>query len=372
MDQQAILDALPAEVVVLDRTGHIVAVNEAWRRFAQENGGSPALSDGLGLNYVAACRGLQGRDAAEAEAIADGLVALLAGRLPDLVREYPCHAPDCPRWFALRAAPLPDAAGGAVVVHLDITERKLAEQALQQARSQAAQAARFNAVGVLASALIHELSQPLSAAGFYSGTAVSLLGQAEPDPEQLSRVIHGVEEQIRRAATILQRLRDFLRRREMRMRPVAIDEVVAQALELTHGFAADRAVRISYLPPAPGVVVMADAVQIEQVLVNLIANGIQAIDAAEPARRQIDIRVDPRPGEIEVSVVDTGPGLSTALQTQLFDILARAKGAGLGLGLAISRDIVEAHGGKLWVDPDVSEGASVHFTLPLTQTREPE
>jgi signal transduction histidine kinase len=372
MDQQAILDALPAEVVVLNRTGHIVAVNEAWRRFAKENGGNPALSDGLGLDYVAACRGLQGKDAAEAGAIADGLVALLSGRLPDFVREYPCHAPDSQHWFALRAAPLHDPAGGAVVVHLDITERKLAEQALQQARSQAAQAARFNAVGVLASALIHELSQPLSAAGFYSGTAVSLLEQAEPDPVQLSRVIHGVEEQIQRAATILQRLREFLRRREMRMRPVAIDEVVAHAMELAQGFAADRAVQISYLLPAPGAVVMADAVQIAQVLVNLVANGIQAIDSAEPTRRKIDIRVDPRPREIEVSVVDTGPGLSAELQTQLFDILAMANGSGLGMGLAISRDIVEAHGGKLWVDPDVIEGASVHFTLPLTQTREPE
>jgi len=371
MNQQAILDALPAEVVVLNSTGHIVAVNEAWRRFAQENKGSPALSDGLGLNYVAACRGLQGQDAAEAEAIADGLVALLSGRLPDFVREYPCHAPNSQRWFALRAAPLHDAPGGAVVVQLDITERKLAEQALQQARSQAAQAARFNSVGVLASALIHELSQPLSAAGFYSGTAVSLLGQANPDPEQLSRVIHGVEEQIRRAATILQRLREFLRRREMRMQPVAIDEVVAHALALTQGLAADRAVRISYLLPAPGAVVMADAVQIAQVLVNLIANGIQAIDAAEPARRKVDIRVDPRPGEIEVSVVDTGPGMSAELQTQLFDILTRAKGTGLGMGLAISQDIIESHGGKLWVNPEVTEGASVHFTLPLTQTREP-
>jgi two-component system sensor kinase FixL len=143
-------------------------------------------------------------------------------------------------------------------------------------------------------------------------------------------------------------------------------------MELAQGFAADRAVQISYLLPAPGAVVMADAVQIAQVLVNLVANGIQAIDSAEPTRRKIDIRVDPRPREIEVSVVDTGPGLSAELQTQLFDILAMANGSGLGMGLAISRDIVEAHGGKLWVDPDVIEGASVHFTLPLTQTREPE
>jgi signal transduction histidine kinase len=365
MNGQAILDALPAEVVVLDRSGRIVAVNDAWRLFAEQNGGSQALRDGVGLDYVAACRGLEGEDAEEADALADGLTALLAGGVPELAREYPCDAPDCPRWFALRAAPLKGPAGGAVVVHLDITERKLAEQAARRARENATQAARLSAVGVLATSLLHELSQPLSAAGFFSGTAVSLLQQSAADPTTLCRALHGLDEQIQHAAAILQRLREFLRRREMDVQAVAIDEIVAQAMGLARWFAADRLVQIRYVQPAPGVMVMADAMQITQVLVNLVSNAVQAIAAAESPRREVDIAVTLQPGVLQVSVRDTGPGLPNELHTGQFDIFSTVKDAGLGLGLAISRDIVEAHDGKLWADPNVPEGAQIQFTLPL-------
>jgi two-component system, LuxR family, sensor kinase FixL len=365
MNRQAILDALPAEVVVLDRAGRIVAVNDAWRRFAEQNGASPALCDGVGLDYVAACRCLEGEDAEEADALADDLTALLAGGLPELAREYPCDAPDCPRWFALRAAPLKRPDGGAVVVHLDITERKLAEQAARRARENAAQAARLNAVGVLATSLLHELSQPLSAAGFFSGTAVSLLEQSAADPTTLCRALHGIDEQIQQAAAILQRLRDFLRRREMDVQAVAIDDIVAQAMGLARWFAADRLVQIRYVRPAPGVMVMADAMQITQVLVNLVSNAVQAIDGAESPRREVEIAVNLQPKVLEVGVRDTGPGLPTGIHAGQFDIFSNTKDAGLGLGLAISRDIVEAHAGKLWADPNVPEGAHIQFTLPL-------
>lgn len=365
MNRQAILDALPAEVVVLDRVGRIVAVNDAWRRFAEQNGASAALCDGVGLDYVAACRGLAGADAEEADALADALTALLTGGLPELAREYPCDAPDRPRWFALKAAPLADPAGGAVVVHLDITERKLAEQAARRAREHAAQAARLNAVGVLATSLLHQLSQPLSAAGFFSGTALALLEHSAADPTRLRRALHGIDEQIQHAAEILQRLREFLRRRELDIQSVAIDELVAQAMGLTHWLAADRSVQIRYVQPAPGVLVMADAVQITQVLVNLLSNAVQAIDGAESPRREVEISVNLQPKVLEVSVRDTGPGWPTEMDTGQFDIFATAKERGLGLGLAISREIIEAHEGKLWADPDVSEGARIQFRLPL-------
>jgi len=365
MNRQAILDALPAEVVVLDSAGRIVAVNDAWRRFAEQNGASPALRDGVGIDYVAAFRGLECEDAEGANALADALTELLAGGLPELAGEYPCHSPDCLRWFALRAAPLKGSAGGAVVVHLDITERKLAEQVARRAREHAAQAARLNAVGVLATSLLHELSQPLSAAGFFSGTVVSLLEQSAADPATLHRALHGIDEQIRHAAAILQRLREFLRRRELDVQAVAIDEVVAQAMGLARWFAADRLVQIRYVRPAPGVMVMADAMQITQVLVNLLSNAVQAIDGAESPRREIEISVNVQPKVLEVGVRDTGPGFPTGIHTGQFDIFATAKDAGLGLGLAISRDIVEAHAGKLWADPNVPEGAHIQFTLPL-------
>ncbi len=366
--RQAVLDAMPAEVVVLDREGRIVAVNSGWRRFAEENGAPPELRDGIGIDYLAVCRHLQAEGPGHSETVADGLAAILNGRSAGYATQYPCHAPDRQRWFELTATPVAEGEARAVVVHFDVTDRKLAEDLASRARDQSSQAARVNAVGVLASSLIHEIAQPLSAASFYSSTAVFLGEQGDADPEKLARVLSGVDQQIRRAADILDGLRNFLRGREMHTRPAAIDEIVAQAVGLVRWFAADRQVELNYARSAPGVKVEADPVQVSQVLVNLICNGVQAIDAAESNRREIAIAVDPRPGGVEVSVRDTGPGLPAEVQARLFDIFARARDEGLGMGLAISRDIVEAHGGKLWADPDVAEGALFRFTLPSQPT----
>ena len=366
--RQAVLDALPAEVAVLDAEGRIVAVNAPWRRFADENEAPPELRNGVGIDYLAACRELPGEEPAVTASVADGLAAVLAGRAPSFATEYPCHAPECPRWFALTAAPLTHGQAGAVVVHFEITERKLAEDRARRARDQAAQTARVNALGVLATSLIHEITQPLSAAGFFSATAIALLERGDAAPEKLTRVLTGVDRQLGRAAEILERLRAFLRGREMRMQPTAIDEIVVKAMGLVRWFAADRQVRLTYARPAPGAEVLADALQIGQVLVNLICNGVQAIEAAESPRREVAVAADPRPDGVEVSVRDTGPGLPAEVRSRLFDIFASTKDAGLGIGLAISRDIVEAHGGKLRADPDAGEGALFRFTLPSQPT----
>ena len=212
--------------------------------------------------------------------------------------------------------------------------------------------------------MVHELTQPLSAASFYAGTAVALLSQGHATPDRLGPALGGVEAQIQRATEIVQRLRGFLRQREMRLEPVPIHEVVAGAAGLVQWFAADRKVRLRLPRLKRGPTVLADAVQLEQVLVNLVCNGIQAIDAANRAQREVAIEVQERPSEVEVRVQDTGPGVSARDHNRLFDIFASTKDGGLGLGLSISREIVEAHGGRLWCAPDATEGASFHFTVP--------
>jgi two-component system, LuxR family, sensor kinase FixL len=300
--------------------------------------------------------------------IAHGIESVLSGGCSRFVQEYPCHAPGRQRWYALTAAPVNSEPAAAVLVHFDITERRLAAERARQARDAMAQAARVNAVGTLAVSLIHELTQPLSAAGFYSGTAVALLEQGTSDPEKLRSVLAGVDGQIKRTADILQRLRDFARQRERHVAEVEIDQVVAQALALVGWFAVDRHVNLKYARPAPGLTVRGDALQLEQVLVNLICNGVQAIDAADPPRREVSVGVQRRPGEIEVTVRDTGPGVPPEMQDRLFDIFATSKTSGLGMGLAISRDIVEAHDGKLWAEPNPGRGrgrgVSFHPALP--------
>jgi PAS domain S-box-containing protein len=368
--RQSVLDAIPAEVVVLDRRGFIIAVNKAWQRFGENNAGSPALCEGVGLDYFSACRNLTDDGADRADAIADGITAVINGSRPHFVEEYPCHSPDRQRWFALTAAPVHTEPAAAVVVHFDITERKLAEDHARRARHAMAQAARVNAVGILAVSLIHELSQPLSAASFYSGTALTLLAEEGRDRAKLPEVLSGVDEQIKRAGSILQRLREFLRQRELHMAPVAIDDVIGRAMDLVRWFAADKQVLLRYARPAPGVTVVADPLQVEQVVINLVCNSIQAIDAAGMERREVVIGTESRNREVEVSVTDTGPGVPPPDHASLFDVFASTKDSGLGIGLAICRDVIELHNGKLWADPDPPEGAAFHFTLPRATAAE--
>jgi two-component system, LuxR family, sensor kinase FixL len=260
--------------------------------------------------------------------------------------------------------------GGAVVVHFDVSARRRAEDQARQARECSAQAARVSAIGVLAASLVHELTQPLSAAGFYSATAVALLGQGQAAPDldrdRLKAALEGVDSQIQRATDIVQRLRGFLRHREMRLEPVPIEDVIAGATGLVQWFAADRKVRLRFDRPKVCPLVVADAIQLEQVLVNLVCNSIQAIDAAGTPHREVTIGVEQRPSELEVTVRDTGPGVAPGDQGRLFDIFASTKDAGLGMGLSISREIVEAHGGRLWSDMGATAGAVFHFTVPLS------
>jgi signal transduction histidine kinase len=177
--------------------------------------------------------------------------------------------------------------------------------------------------------------------------------------------LEGIDGQIQRATDIVQRLRGFLRQREMRLEPVPIEEVIAGATGLVQWFAADRKVRLRFARPEGCPVVVADAIQLEQVLVNLVCNSIQAIDAADVPHREVAIGVERRPFELEVTVRDTGPGVAPGHHERLFDIFASTKDAGLGMGLSISREIVEAHGGRLWLDSSATAGAVFHFTVPL-------
>ena len=394
--RQSVLDALPLSVAVLDPDGRITAVNRAWRSFAEENQAPAAVREGIGIDYVAVCRGTTSEEAESATGVAEGLTEVLQGRAARFVHEYPCHSPTQERWFALAAAPISEVAPGpedppesvpgaapgpvpgAVVVHFDITERRHAEAEARRSQALAAHAARVNAVGVLAASLVHEITQPLTAASFLSATGTALLAQdgaTDPwsgvDPTRIAQVLSGVDAQIQRAAAILERLRAFLREREIRPRPVPAALMVQQALKLLRGFAADKGVRLSLDCDLPEARVVADPLQIEQVLVNLVSNGIQAIDAAGTSKREVRVSLHPGPREVRVTVSDSGPGLPKPLDDTHFDLLAGHDGARLGLGLAVSRDIVESHGGRLWAEDGSDGGAVLHFTLPRdTSARE--
>jgi C4-dicarboxylate-specific signal transduction histidine kinase len=264
----------------------------------------------------------------------------------------------------LTATPLEGGARGAVVAHTDISRRRALEQQEHRRREVMAHSSRLHAVGILASSLVHELTQPLSAATFYIGAAVSMARDNGSD-EGLIEVLDGVDAQIRRAGDIVHRLREFMRRRETNLGVVQLDEVIGRALEFVHSLALDKKVQVEVDLRSKVRPVKADPVQVEQVLVNLLCNAIQAVDAGDGQRRLVRVTVVERPEAAEVTVSDTGPGIPPERMERIFDVFETDKPGGMGMGLPISREIVEAHGGRLWAEPDAVGGATFRFNLPL-------
>lgn len=362
---QAVLDALPSQVVLLDSRGHIVGVNGAWRRFAREQDASAGPDVGLGLGYLPMVRGLMGEDEQRIRALADGVTAVVERCAETFSMEYPCRAAERDRWFLVSVTALGGGLEGALIVHLDISARKRAEERVRLVRERAVQASRVGTLGVLAASLVHELAQPLGAAGLYSGTAVALLDRGQTAPDPLAAALKGVDTQVQRASQIVQRLRGFLRRRDMRPEPVSIGEVVAGAVELVLWFATEHGVDLRFERLEPSPVVVVDAVGLEQVLVDLICASIQSMDAGGLPRGEVRIGITRRPAEVEVRVRSAVPGLSSDVRERPLDILASGPGSGGEAGLSVSREIVEANGGRLWSDASTTEGASFHFTVPL-------
>lgn len=250
-----------------------------------------------------------------------------------------------------------------------LSDRRLAEESACRAREAQARAARSSALGILASSLLHELTQPLGAVAFLNGSALDLLERPRPSLEELNDLMQSIDTEIGRAADILGRLRDFLRTRTLIKEVVRLDELIRQAVQLMRWRAEDCRVRLCiHDAPIEGPEVVIDRLQIEQVLVNLIENAIQAIERSGSERREVGIGLEVGPEVVELWVSDTGPGLPFAEHEPLFDLFHSLRDAGLGVGLAVSRSLVEAHGGRLWVDADPQEGALFRFTLPLIDT----
>jgi two-component system sensor kinase FixL len=253
----------------------------------------------------------------------------------------------------------------------DLTERQAAETRLQELQGELIHISRVTAMGEMASALAHELNQPLSAISNYLKGSTRMLSRAQPDPARLSDALTKAAEQALRAGEIIRRLRDFAARGETERRVESLARIVeeASALALVGAKEHGVAVRFDYDPAVD--LVLADRVQIQQVVLNLIRNAIDAMEDA-PGRRDLAVVVDRVGADLaRVSVVDTGPGVDPDVEAQLFQPFITTKREGMGVGLSISRTIVEAHGGQIWVEPTPGGGATFRFTLRTADAEEP-
>ena len=244
----------------------------------------------------------------------------------------------------------------------DLTERQEAERRFQDVQSELAHVSRLSAMGEMASALAHELNQPLSATANYIQGSLRLLNEDPIDREVISDALTVAGEQMFRAGDIIRRLRDFVSKGETERRVESLPKLLEEAGVLAMVGAKDRGVRLRY-EIAPGVEsVLVDKVQIQQVVLNLMRNGVEAM--AEADHREMTVAARPAPDDmVTVSVSDTGSGLSPEVADQLFQPFITTKRDGMGVGLSISRTIVEAHGGRIWAEGKPGEGTTFHFTL---------
>ena len=244
----------------------------------------------------------------------------------------------------------------------DLTERQATERRLQDVQAELVHVGRLTAMGEMASALAHELNQPLSAIANYVKGSVRLLDEEPVDKETLKGALTKAGEQALRAGQIIRRLRDFVGKGEAERRIENLPQLLEEAGALAMVGAKEQGVRLRFDVHRGVGLVLADKVQIQQVVLNLMRNAIDAME--DTPRRDLLVRARPAPDDmVDVSVSDTGPGISPEVADQLFQPFITTKRQGMGIGLSICRTIVEAHGGRIWVERNPQGGTIFHFTL---------
>jgi two-component system, LuxR family, sensor kinase FixL len=245
----------------------------------------------------------------------------------------------------------------------DLTERQQTDQRLQELQDGLLHVSRLRSMGQMAAALAHELNQPLTAIGNYVRAAQRLIESPEPNLPRARQAMQLAAQQTLRSGEIIRRLRAFVARGEVARRPESVAKLIeeASALALVGVKELGIKVLITIDPDLPNA--MVDRVQVQQVLLNLIRNAVEAMEGQE--LRELSVGTVVENGVVLVSVADTGGGISPAIEAKLFQPFVTTKAEGMGIGLSVCRTIVEAHGGRLWVEPNAGGGGSVfRFTLP--------
>ena len=265
-------------------------------------------------------------------------------------------------------APLIDADGrqtGWMGSIIDVTERKHAEELARQQQEKLQVTARLVTMGEMASTLAHELNQPLAAITSYNTGCLNKLESGNFTTTQLKEALGKLAVQAQRAGHIIRRVHDFVRKSEPKLAPCDLAEAVDDSIGFIEGAAKSRGVRIVREIPGRRPELLADQVMIEQVLLNLMRNGIEAMAEAPADRRRLTVKLSQRENQMEIRVIDHGPGIPPEVEEKLFTPLFSTKADGMGMGLNICRSIIEFHHGRLWVESNPEGGSIFVMTLPI-------
>jgi C4-dicarboxylate-specific signal transduction histidine kinase len=251
---------------------------------------------------------------------------------------------------------------------VDISERRLNERRAATQRDEIAHLSRVAMLGELSGSLAHELNQPLAAILSNAEAAQRLLARDPPQIQAVTEILADIVASDRRAGAVIERLRSMLRKEDVKHALLDLNHVAEESLRLMHSDLLDRRVSVKTsfarnLPPVSG-----DRVQLQQVMLNLLINGCDAVAGrGREARLHVSSRVTER-GSVAIAISDNGDGIAPQDIERIFEPFVTSKSHGIGLGLAICRSIIEAHGGRLWASNNASRGATIEFELPAEPT----
>ncbi|HEY2164704.1 MAG TPA: ATP-binding protein, partial [Gemmatimonadaceae bacterium] len=359
---RAVWDALPASSGVLDRDGVVIEVNHGWVKLARRFGRDDAF---LGASYVDVARQVGEWGNARSAEAADGIRLVLLGVDDNFSIDYSWSVPGVAdeRWFRVRAVHLDPPPLGALVMHEEITDHAAAES-LTRRLDDLTHMQRLATLGELATTIAHDLNQPLTVI-MTAASTISRLARNRPGDEELELIARDILDAAARAADVMRQTRGIVRRDDAVVEPIPVNDIVSEVARLLKSDAIIRQVVIDLeLDPGAGSVAGGRA-HLEQVLMNLLLNAIEAVSEQPPGRR--NVRVTTRRvsnSEVEIRVHDSGVGIPEPLRDRVFEPFVTTKRQGTGLGLAIVRAIVQAHGGQVRLETPQERGAAFRVTLP--------
>lgn len=360
--RKAMEDSLHTGMRAVDLEGRVVYVNPAFCRMVGYQAGELIGQGGASRPYW---------PPDEEARIVEALREARAGGTSPTGIELQLMRRDGARFDALLfEAPLIDADGrqtGWMGSVLDITERKQARERSRQQEEKLAATARLITMGEMASALAHELNQPLAAIAGYTAGSLNLLAAGGPAVGGIEEALRKTAQQAQRAGQIIRRVHEFVRQRAPTRVAVRLNATVEEAVGFAEAEARTRQVRISVALAEGDPELQADPVLLQQVLLNLVRNGMDAMAATPAAERSLAVSVTRAGPAVTVAVADRGCGLSPEVREQMFQPFFTTKPGGMGMGLHICRSIMETHGGRVWAEPNPGGGAVFAFSLPVEE-----
>jgi PAS domain S-box-containing protein len=358
---RSLLENVPGYVMTLDREGTILFLNRPW----------PQMTTG----EVVGTSVFRYLSAEEHPPVRELLDRVYRTSEPATYEIRTADGSGREVWYSSRVGVIRGAGRpvALIVVTTDITRQKQAEETARRRQEELAHVSRTSTMGEVAAIIAHELNNPLSAIANFAAGCTRRLRLKDIDKADLSDALQEIVRLATRSSETISRLRKFLQKRDRQIERAAVGELLRDAAELARSHATRRSMWIRLdLTGDPLPLVAVDRIQIAQVLVNLIVNGLDALRAVGGRGQEIVVRAAPAADAmVVVSVEDSGCGLPADFESCIFEPFFSTKPDGLGIGLSISRSIVESHGGRLWARPNDGPGATFLFTLPVANGGHP-